>query len=148
MELILKEEVEHLGSKNDVVKVKDGYGRNYLIPQGKAVLATPSAKKVLAENLKQQAHKIAKVLDEAKALAAQLADKKFQITAKVGENGKIFGSVTNIQAADALKNAGFIIERKSISFEEDSLKSLGEYKAKIKLHKEVVTSVIFEIVGE
>ncbi len=148
MELILKENVEHLGEKNDIVKVKDGYGRNFLIPTGKAVLATPSAKKVLEENLRQQKYKLEKILEEAKTTAAQLEGKVFKIAAKAGESGKIFGSVTNIQAAEALKNAGFNVERKSIIFKADSIKNVGQFEATVRLHKDVSVVVTFDVVAE
>ena len=134
MEIILREDVEKLGFKNDIVTVKNGYGLNYLIPQGKAVLATVSAKKVLAENLKQQAHKEAKVKEEAEALAAKIAKVTIKIGAKAGENGKIFGSINSIQLADAFKSQGLEVERKRISLKEDSVKTLGSYTATARLH--------------
>ena len=148
MEIILREDVEKLGFKNDIVTVKNGYGLNYLIPQGKAVLATVSAKKVLAENLKQQAHKEAKVKEEAEALAAKIAKVTIKIGAKAGENGKIFGSINSIQLADAFKSQGLEVERKRISLKEDSVKTLGSYTATARLHKEVSQEFTFEVIAE
>jgi large subunit ribosomal protein L9 len=148
MEIILKQEVQNLGSKDEIVKVKPGYARNYLIPQGLAVSATESAKKMLSENLKQRAHKEAKILEDMQAIAAQLGGKSFKVGAKAGENGKIFGSVNTIQLADALKEDGYKIDRKQISIREDSIKQLGTYKASIKLHKEVSVEIDFEVVSE
>lgn len=148
MEIILREDVEKLGFKNDIVTVKNGYGLNYLIPQGKAVLATVSAKKVLAENLKQQAHKEAKVKEEAEALAAKIAKVTIKIGAKAGENGKIFGSINSIQLADAFKAQGLEVERKRISLKEDSVKTLGSYTATARLHKEVSQEFTFEVIAE
>ncbi len=148
MEIILREDVEKLGFKNDIVTVKNGYGLNYLIPQGKAVLATVSAKKVLAENLKQQAHKEAKVREEAEALAAKIAKVTIKVGAKAGENGKIFGSINSIQLADAFKAQGLEVERKRISLKEDSVKTLGSYTATARLHKEVSQEFTFEVIAE
>jgi large subunit ribosomal protein L9 len=147
MQVILKEDVINLGYKDDIVTVKDGYGRNFLIPQGKAVIASESAKKVLAENLKQRAHKLAKIKEDAEALAAKLKDVSLTIGAKTSSTGTIFGSVTNIQVAEALEKAGFEIERKII-FIKDAVKEVGNYKALIKLHKEVSVEVPFEVVSE
>lgn len=148
MELILKEYVENLGDNGDLVVVKPGYGRNYLIPQGKAILATPSAKKMREETLRQRAHKEDKLVEEAKALAAKLTDASIKVGAKVGESGKIFGSVNTIQLADALKGIGIDIDRKYISIVGDSIKEAGTYEAKIRFHKEVVETINFEVVGE
>ena len=148
MEVILKQDVDNLGSINDIVSVKAGYGRNYLIPKGMAILATPSMKKVMAENVKQQAHKAAKVKDEAEAIAGKLEGVSLRIGAKAGESGKIFGSVNTIQLAEALVKAGFEIDRKKISIKEEPIKNLGSYTAKIKLHKEVTQEVAFEVVEE
>ena len=147
MQVILKEDVINLGYKDDIVTVKDGYGRNFLIPQGKAVIASESAKKVLAENLKQRAHKLAKIKEDAEALAAKLKDVSLTIGAKTSSTGTIFGSVTNIQVAEALEKAGFEIERKII-FIKDAVKEVGNYKALIKPHKEVSVEVPFEVVSE
>lgn len=148
MEVILKKDVEKLGYKDDVVTVKNGFGRNYLIPQGMAILATESAKKVLAENLRQRAHKEAKVKDEASALLANIEALELKVGAKAGEKGKIFGSVNNIQLAEALKEAGFDIERRKIQLKDDTIKELGSYEATIALHKEVKAVLKFEVVGE
>jgi large subunit ribosomal protein L9 len=148
MEIILKKDVDRLGYKNDLVKVKNGFGRNYLIPKGMAVLATVSAKKVLAENVKQRAHKEAKIIAEVEELALQLAKLELKVGAKAGEKGKIFGSVNNIQLAEALKEAGFDIDRKKIVLQSDAIKNLGTYEATINLHKEVKANLNFEVVGE
>ena len=137
MQVILKEDVINLGYKDDIVTVKDGYGRNFLIPTGKAVIASESAKKVLAENLKQRAQ----------ALAAKLEGVALTIGAKTSSTGTIFGSVTNIQVADALAKAGFEVDRKIIYIKE-SVKEVGNYKATLKLHKEVSVEVPFEVVSE
>ena len=147
MQVILKEDVANLGYKDDVVTVKDGYGRNFLIPMGKAVIASESAKKVLAENLKQRAHKLAKIKEDAQALAANLEGVALTIGAKTSSTGTIFGSVTNIQVAEALAKAGFEIDRKVIVI-KDSVKEVGNYKALLKLHKEVSVEVPFEVVSE
>ncbi|QZT38048.1 50S ribosomal protein L9 [Halosquirtibacter xylanolyticus] len=148
MEIILKQDVARLGSKDDIVTVKDGYARNFLIPQGLAILATASAKKVLAENQRQRAHKEAKLKDEASVVAAKLADLKVTIGAKTSTTGKIFGSVNNIQIAEALKAQGFDIDRKQITIKEDSIKEVGSHAAKIKLHREVVVDFSFEVISE
>ena len=146
MKIILKEDVNGLGYKDDVVEVKDGYGRNYLIPYGKAVIATPSALKVLAENQRQRAHKLAKIKADAEALAASLKDVKLTIGAKTSATGTIFGSVNSIQIAEALEKLGFNIDRKIIEIEP--IKEVGEYTATVKLHKEVTAEVPFEVVAE
>ena len=146
MEIILKEDIAGLGYKNDIVKVKDGYGRNYLIPQGKAVIATESAKKVLAENERQRAHKLAKIKADAEALAAKLNGVKLSISAKVNEDGTIFGGVGAAQVAEALAAKGFEIDRKAIAAE--TVKAVGEYTATITLHKEVKAEVAFAVVAE
>ena len=146
MELILKEDVINLGYKDDVVKVKDGYGRNYLIPTGKAVIATPSAKKVLAENLRQRAHKLAKIKADAQELAAKLEGVALTIATKVSATGTVFGSVGSIQVAEELGKLGFEIDRKIINVE--AVKAVGSYEATIKLHKEVAVKVPFTVVAE
>jgi large subunit ribosomal protein L9 len=146
MEIILKEDIAGLGYKNDIVKVKDGYGRNYLIPQGKAVIATESAKKVLAENERQRAHKLAKIKADAEAQAAKLNGVKVTISAKVNEDGTIFGGVGAAQVAEALAAKGFEVDRKAIVAE--TVKAIGEYTATINLHKEVKAEVAFEVVAE
>ena len=147
MEVILKEDILNLGYKDDVVNVKNGYGRNYLIPQGKAVIASESAKKVLAENLKQRAHKLEKIKTDAQELAAKMEGTTLTIAAKASESGAIFGSVTNIQLAEALKEKGFEIDRKIIVI-KDTVKELGNYNAVVKLHKEVSVDIPFEVVAE
>ncbi len=147
MEIILKEDVINLGYKDDIVKVRDGYGRNYLIPQKKAVVATPSARKMLAEELKQRAHKLEKIKNEMVELAAKLENVKLTIAAKVSETGKLFGAVGNIQVAEALAAQGFEIDRKIIVVKE-AVKELGSYKATIKLHREVSVEVAFDVVAE
>ena len=146
MEIILKEDIAGLGYKNDIVKVKDGYGRNYLIPQGKAVIATESAKKVLAENERQRAHKLAKIKADAEAQAAKLNGVKVTISAKVNEDGTVFGGVGAAQVAEALAAKGFEIDRKAIVAE--TVKAVGEYTATVNLHKEVKAEVAFEVVAE
>lgn len=148
MEIILLQDVSKLGQKDDLVKVKAGYGRNFLIPRGFAIAATPSAKKMHAENLRQRAHKEEKIKTEAQELANKMADLKLIIGAKTSTSGKIFGSVNTIQIAEALKEKGFDIERKSISLPDDQIKEVGKYKATIKLHREVKVQVEFEIIAE
>jgi large subunit ribosomal protein L9 len=149
MEIILKQEVENLGSKDEIVKVKPGYARNFLIPQGIAIPATESNKKILAENLKQRAHKEAKILEEAKKMAEGIAGLVVKVGAKAGESGKIFGSVNALQIAEAFQKAGFPVDRKQITLlDAENIKNLGVYKAKVKLHKEVSTEVDFEVVAE
>ena len=145
MELILKQDVQNLGFKDDVVTVKNGYGRNYLIPQGFAILATPSAKKVLAENLKQKAHKEAKIVADAKSLAEALKALEIKITAKAGGD-KLFGSVTNIDIAHHLEKAGHPIDRKFIT--SGIIKRTGKYSAAVRLHRDVIVDLPFEIVAE
>ena len=147
MQVILKEDVINLGYKDDIVTVKDGYGRNFLIPQGKAVIASESAKKVLAENWRQRAHKWAKIKEDAQALAAKLEGVSLTIGAKTSSTGTIFGSVNNIQVAEALAKAGFEVERKIIYIKE-AVKEVGNYKAIVKLHKEVSVEIPFEVVSE
>ena len=147
MQVILKEDILNLGYKDDVVTVKSGYGRNYLIPQGKAVIATPSALKMLAENMKQRAHKLEKIKNDAKELAAKLEGVSLTIGAKTSSTGKIFGSVNNIQIAEALEKAGYEVDRKVI-FIKESVKEVGAYKAILKLHKDVSVEIPFEVVAE
>ena len=145
MEIILKKDVQNVGFKDDVVSVKAGYGRNFLIPQGFAQLATPSAKKVLAENLKQQAHKAAKIVNDAKALAETLKALEIKIAAKAGGE-KLFGSITNSDIAEALEKAGHVIDRKFIT--SGIVKRTGKYAATIRLHRDVVIDLPYEIVAE
>lgn len=147
MEVILREDVANFGYKDDIVNVKKGYARNYLIPQGKAIIATESAKKVLAENQRQRAHKIAQIKADAIELAAKMEGISLTIGAKTSTSGTIFGSVTNIQIADALKEKGFEVERKIIEI-KDSVKEVGSYVAIAKLHKEVSVEIPFEVVAE
>ena len=145
MEIILKKDVQNVGFKDDVVSVKAGYGRNFLIPQGFAQLATPSAKKVLAENLKQKAHKEAKIVSDAKALAETLKALEIKIAAKAGGE-KLFGSITNSDIAEALEKAGHVIDRKFIT--SGIVKRTGKYAATIRLHRDVVIDLPYEIVAE
>ena len=147
MKIILKEDINNLGYKDDVVEVKNGYGRNYLIPQGKAVIASESALKVLAENQRQRAHKLAKIKADAEAVAESLKDVALTITAKVSAAGTIYGSVTNIQIAEALEKLGHNIDRKIISVKAQ-VKGLGKYGAVVKRHKEVGVEIPFEVVAE
>lgn len=148
MQVILKEDVPNLGYKDDIVHVKDGYGRNFLIPQGKAVIASESARKVLAEVLKQRAHKIAKIKEEAEALAEKMKGVSLTIGAKTSSTGTIFGSVTNIQIAEELAKLGFEVDRKIIRIKEDAVKEVGSYNATVRLHKEVSVEIPFEVVSE
>ncbi len=148
MEIILLQDVPKLGHKDDMVKVKDGYGRNYLIPKGFAMAATKSAKKVHSENLKQRAHKEEKIKVEAQAIADNLAGLKLVVGAKTSSTGKIFGSVNTIQIAESLKEKGFEIDRKNITLQEDQIKEIGSYKAFIKLHRDVKVEIDFEIIAE
>ena len=148
MEIILKKDVENVGFADDVVTVKDGYGRNFLIPQGYGVLATESAKKVLAENLRQRAHKEAKAIADAKAMAAKLAGVELKMTAKVGTGNKLFGAVTNQNVADELAKAGVTLEKKFIQIVGGSVKALGHYTAAVRLHREVVVNFEFDVVAE
>jgi large subunit ribosomal protein L9 len=147
MEIILKTDIKGLGYKNDLVSVKPGYGRNYLIPQGFAVLATGSNKKILAENIKQAAHKAEKIKTEAENIAAKLAETTLEIKAKIGDSGKIFGKVTTLQISDALASKGFEIDRKKIAITVP-VEGAGEFTADVDLHREVKTQVKFVVVGE
>ncbi|MEO6520354.1 MAG: 50S ribosomal protein L9 [Mucilaginibacter sp.] len=147
MEVILKQDIKNLGEKDDVVSVKAGYGRNFLIPQGFAQLATVSARKVLAENLKQAQFKQEKIRKDADAIAARLEGVTLSIGAKAGETGKIFGSINTIQIADALKKEGFEVDRRRITFDAEP-KFVGDYTANLNLHKEVKVKVPFTVVAE
>ncbi|MDI9876365.1 50S ribosomal protein L9 [Flectobacillus rivi] len=147
MEIILKTDIAGLGYKNDVVTVKPGYGRNYLIPQGFAVMATPSNKKVLAENIKQIAHKLEKIKLDAQTLSDSIGELALEIAAKVGESGKIFGRVTTLQISEALKEKGFEVDRKKISLDSE-VKFVGEYAATLDLHKDVKHKVKFTVVAD
>jgi large subunit ribosomal protein L9 len=148
MEVILKQDIQSLGHKNDIVTVKNGYGRNFLIPKGFATLATVPAKKMHAENLKQRAHKDEKIKNDALEIAKKLEKVTLSVGAKTSSTGKIFGSVNTIQIAEALKEKGYEIERKNISIPEDQVKEVGKYTATVKLHKEVKVEIEFEIVAE
>jgi len=147
MEIILKQDIHTLGYKNDIVTVKNGYGRNYLIPTGAAILATESAKKMHAENMRQSAHKQEKIKNEALELAKKLEAVTITLGAKTSTTGKIFGSVNNIQIAEALTAQGFEIDRKVIAI-KDAVKEIGKYTASVKLHKEVKVDIAFEVVSE
>ena len=147
MEVILKQDVKNLGEKDDIVNVKPGYGRNFLIPKGFAQQATESARKVLAENLKQAQFKQEKIRKDADAIAAKLEGVKLTIGAKAGETGKIFGAINTIQIADALKKEGFDVDRRRITFDAEP-NVIGEYTANLNLHKEVKVKVPFEVVAE
>lgn len=148
MEVILKEDIQGLGYKNDAVAVKSGYARNFLIPKGFAMIATDSNKKMVAENVKQAAHKAEKVKQDAQAIADAIGGTVLiKISAKVGENGRIFGAVTTLQISDALKAKGIEVDRKRISF-KDQIKTVGEYIAVVNLHKEVQHDLKFEVVAE
>lgn len=148
MEVILKQDVNKLGYKDDVVRVKPGYGRNFLIPRGYAIIANEQNRKVLAENLKQRAFKEEKIKKEAEETAKVLQAKAVKVAVKVGENGRIFGSVTPLHLAEAIGKMGFNVERKNISFPEDQIKTIGKYTATIRLHKEVVIKLEFEVIAE
>lgn len=148
MEVILKQDIKGLGYKDDKVTVANGYGRNFLLPKGMATLATESAKKMHAEILKQRAFKEDKLRKEAASNAEKLATVSIKVGAKAGDSGKIFGSVTTIQIADALHKAGYPIERKNIEITEDTIKQLGTYTAKVRLYKEVSATLSFEVVAE
>ena len=148
MDIILKEDIEQLGSKNDIVSVKTGYARNFLIPQGKAIAATESAKKIVAEVIRQQSHKAAKALEAAQGVVESLNKLNVKIGAKAGESGKIFGSVNSIQLAEAIQAAGYDVERKQIKISDDTIIELGTYEATVKVHKDVVATVKFEVVAD
>ncbi len=148
MEIILKEDVQNLGFKDDIIAVKNGYGRNYLIPQGLAVLATPSAKKVHAENLRQRAHKEAQLVKEAQSVADRLSALQLKLQAKVGSGDKLFGSISNIDLAAALEKQNEAIDKKYIIVQGGSVKRLGAYTAKVRLHRDVIADLAFEVVPE
>jgi large subunit ribosomal protein L9 len=148
MEVILKKNVDKLGYANDVVSVKPGYGRNFLIPQGYAVLATPSAKKAHEEVMRQKSHKEAKLVAEAQEIATKLAGSSVSISTKAGENGKIFGSVNTVQLADALRKEGFEIDRKSLRIKDEPIKELGTFEAEANLFKGVKQLFKFQVIGE
>mgnify|MGYP000598439477 CR=1 FL=1 len=148
MEVILTQDLKNLGYKDEVVKVKPGYGRNYMIPQGMAIQADSANKKMLAETQKQRAYKEDKIKNEASTMAEALKDVTVTVGAKAGENGKIFGSVTTIQLAEALKKQGYNVDRRQITFDDDHIKTLGNYTANLNLHREVKIKVNFEVVAE
>ncbi|MEK6476953.1 50S ribosomal protein L9 [Catalinimonas sp. 4WD22] len=145
MDVILKDDIKGLGYKNDIVSVKPGYGRNYLIPQGLAIIASTSNLKMAEENVRQASHKAEKIKSDAEAKAAKMGDLTLEIPAKAGESGKIFGAVTTLQIADALKDKGFEIDRRKITFNQE-IKNLGEYTAEIDLHKEVKHEITIKVV--
>ena len=148
MEIILKEDVLNLGFKDDIVNVKNGYGRNFLIPQGKAILATTSEKKILSENIKQKAFKEKKIIDNANSLAKKILKTQIKIKSKAGEGDKLFGSVNASDFSKVLKNTGFEIEKNQITLPGKTIKRLGKYEASIRLHREVVVNHDFEIIPE
>ena len=148
MEIILKEDIPSLGYKDEIIVVKDGYARNYLIPKGLAISAAPSVKKAHTEILKQKSHKEEKLKNEALELAEKLKELKLTIGAKTSSKGKIFGSVNTIQVAEVLKEKGYIIDRKNITFKEELIKEVGQYTALIRLHKEIEAEIPFEIIAE
>jgi large subunit ribosomal protein L9 len=148
MEIILKQDVNNLGSKGDIVIVKDGYARNFLIPKSLAIMATASAKKMLAEDIKQRAHKEAKIKAEAEKVAAKMNGIKLIIGAKTSSTGKIFGSVNTIQIAEAMQAQGFEVDRKNIKLQEEQIKEVGTYQAKVKLHKDIHVEIEFDVVSE
>lgn len=147
MEIILKQDIPGLGYKNDTVTVKPGYGRNYLIPQGMAMVASRSNKKMIAENIKQAAHKAEKIKKDAEDLAEKMSDLTLQLGTKAGENGKIFGAITTLQVADALKDKGFDVDRKKITF-NTAIKELGDYTVTLDLHREVKPTINIKVVAE
>ena len=148
MEIILKKDVEGVGFKDDIINVKNGFGRNFLIPNGSAILATPSAKKILAENIKQQVVKDKKVIDDANKLEKKISGLDIRIKAKVGEGVKLFGSVNNINVQKELAENGVDVDKKSIIISGNNIKQLGKYSAKIRLHREVIFDFPFEVVAE
>ena len=148
MEVILKKNVNKLGYANEIVKVKPGYGRNFLIPQGYAILATASAKKAHEEILKQKSHKEAKLQSEAQEMADKIAKLELSIQTKAGDNGKIFGSINTIQLAEALKKEGFEVDRKSLKIKDEPIKELGTYKAEVNLFKGIIQTISFKVVEE
>jgi len=146
MDVLLKKNVDNLGDKDELVSVKSGYGRNFLIPQGMAILATESVKKMHAETLRQRSHKAEKIKSEAEATAKKLEGAKIEVKAKVGENGKIFGSVSNVQLVESINAAGFEIERRKIKLIGDAIKNVGTYQASVQIHKEISITIDFAVV--
>ncbi|MEP2772887.1 MAG: 50S ribosomal protein L9 [Fulvivirga sp.] len=147
MEVILKQDIQGLGYKDDIVNVKPGYGRNYLIPQGIAIFATDANRKMVAENIKQAAHKAEKIKKDAEEIANKIGDITLELKTKAGESGKIFGAITTVQVAEALKDKGFDVDRKKISF-NTTIKELGEYTASLDLHREVQHEINIKVVAE
>jgi large subunit ribosomal protein L9 len=148
MDIILRKDVKSVGNKNDIVSVKTGFARNFLIPNGKAIVATESARKVVAEVIRQQSHKAAKALETAQGVIDNLNKLTVKIGAKAGASGKIFGSVNNLQLAEAIQAAGYDIDRKQITLSGDTIKELGSYEAKVKVYKDIFATVKFEVVAE
>jgi large subunit ribosomal protein L9 len=148
MDIILREDCQNVGNKNDIVSVKTGYARNYLIPRGLAIVATESARKVLAEVIRQQSHKAVKAMEVAQVLVDKLNKLTVKIGAKAGETGKIFGSVNSIQLAEAIQAAGHDVERKQITLSDDTIKELGSYEAKVKVYKDIFATVKFDVVAD
>jgi large subunit ribosomal protein L9 len=148
MEIILIQDLTNLGHKDDVIKVRNGYGRNYLIPQGFAILATDSAKKMHAENMRQRSHKELKKREDALAIAAKLGAVELRIGAKTSTTGKIFGSVNTIQIAEALIEKGYEVDRKNITLSEDTIKEIGTFKAVVKIYKDIKAEISFEVYSE
>jgi large subunit ribosomal protein L9 len=148
MDIILKEDYKNVGNKNDIVSVKTGFARNFLIPQGLAIVATESARKVLAEVIRQQSHKAVKAMEVAQVLVDKLNKLTVKIGAKAGETGKIFGSVNSIQLAEAIQAAGHDVERKQITLSDDTIKELGSYEAKVKVYKDIFATVKFDVVAD
>ena len=148
MEIIRKQDVENLGHRDEIVNVKPGYGRNYLIPQGYAILATETAKKIHAENMKQRAHKEAKLREEAEALAAKMEGLELTIATKTSSTGKIFGSINTIMLAEALAAKGFEIDRKNILMKDKSIKEVGKYNAAVRLYKNIKANFSFNVITE
>lgn len=147
MEIILREDIKGLGYKNDIVKVKPGYGRNYLIPQGMAIIASHSNKKMIEENIRQAAHKAEKALKDAQGIAEKMGELTLEIKTKAGDSGKIFGAITALQVSDALAAKGFEVDRKKVSF-SSPIKEIGEHKAVLDLHKQVHHEVTLNVVAE
>jgi large subunit ribosomal protein L9 len=148
MEIILKQDILNLGQKDDIITVRNGYGRNFLIPKGYAILATESAKKILAENLRQRSHKEEKIKKDALELSEKLKDISLTIGAKTSTTGKIFGSVNTIQIAEVLLQKGYEVDRKKITIKEDTVKQVGNYTAIVRLHREIAVEIPFEVISE
>ncbi|MDA0568864.1 MAG: 50S ribosomal protein L9 [Bacteroidetes bacterium] len=148
MDIILREDCKNIGNKNDIVSVKTGYARNYLIPRGLAIVATESARKVVAEVIRQQSHKAVKAMEVAQVLVDKLNKLTVKIGAKAGETGKIFGSVNSIQLAEAIQAAGHDVERKQITLSDDTIKELGSYEAQVKVYKDIYATVKFDVVAD